>query len=198
MTSKDFFICGSLDEGYVYYSKIKNYIRSITDAQIIGTCYRTPVGFPVVLEEGQDSIPGQLLTLELSTVSEAVLDEFQGYNPQNPLLSLTDKKSVLVTKQGFGTTEAITYFLNPAKKTPAFIHIPGGDWRESLQQNPALTSRLTERQKTYIAKLGGCSGRDIVPIDMALYRELMNLELIVDKGRRLALSKLGQEVCRYL
>jgi hypothetical protein len=33
---------------------------------------------------------------------------------------------------------------------------------------------------------------------MELYRELMKLELVVDKGRRLALSKLGQEVARYL
>lgn len=198
MTSKDFFICGSLDEGYAYYSKIKSYIRSATDAQIIGTCCRTPAGFPVILEEGQDSIPGKLITLELSTVAEAVFDELQGYNPQNLAVSMTHKKSVLVTQQGFETTEAITYFLNPEKKTSAFIHIPGGNWREFLRQNPALPSRLTERQKTYIAKLGGSSGRDIVPIDLALYRELMNLELIVDKGRRLALSKLGQEVCRYL
>jgi hypothetical protein len=61
-----------------------------------------------------------------------------------------------------------------------------------------MTSKLTEKQATYIQRLGRSSGREIVPIDLTLYRELMNLELIVDKGRRLALSKLGQEVFRHL
>lgn len=61
-----------------------------------------------------------------------------------------------------------------------------------------LTESFWERQKSYVQKLGLTLGREIVPIDLPLYRELMNLELIVDKGRRLALSKLGQEVYRYL
>ena len=40
---------------------------------------------------------------------------------------------------------------------------------------------------------------DIIPIDdLTLYRELMKLELIVDKGRRLALSSLGKEVYNHL
>ena len=57
---------------------------------------------------------------------------------------------------------------------------------------------LTDGQRQYILRLGATSGREIVPIDMKLYRELLNLEMIVDKGRRLALSKLGHEVFRYL
>ena len=76
--------------------------------------------------------------------------------------------------------------------------IMGGDWKASLLREPALTEKLTERQRLYVQRLGSTQGREIVPIDLGLYRELMNLELIVDKGRRLALSKLGQEVFRYL
>lgn len=61
-----------------------------------------------------------------------------------------------------------------------------------------LKTDLTEKQKDYILRLGRVSGREIIPIDLPLYRELMNLEIIVDKGRRLALSKLGHEIYRYL
>ena len=61
-----------------------------------------------------------------------------------------------------------------------------------------MISQLSEKQATYVKRLGKSTSREIVPIDLNLYRELMNLELIVDKGRRLALSKLGLEVYRHL
>ncbi len=57
---------------------------------------------------------------------------------------------------------------------------------------------LTEKQRLYIQKLGTTTGRKIVPIDLTLYRELMKLNLIEDKGRRVALTKLGTEVFRQL
>lgn len=198
MTSKDFFIYGSFSEGQIHFGKIENYIHSTCDAHILGSCYRTPIGFPIVFDEGCDQIPGQLIHLEISTVVEAFLDELHGYNPQDLTKSLTHKKSVLVHKNSDESVYAEVYFLNPAKKTKALTPIIGGDWRESLRQNPALPLKLTDRQKTYVTKLGASTGRDIVPIDLVMYRELMNLELIVDKGRRLALSKLGQEVYGYL
>lgn len=68
---------------------------------------------------------------------------------------------------------------------------------ENLEINPKI-DKLSDRQKAYISKLGSCSGREIVPIDIDLYRELMKLEIIVDKGRRLALSKLGHEIFKSL
>lgn len=61
-----------------------------------------------------------------------------------------------------------------------------------------LSEQLTEKQRSYVVKLGKCSGRDIVPIDLNLYRELLKLELVVDKGRRLALTPLGQNVFKSL
>ena len=77
--------------------------------------------------------------------------------------------------------------------------IEGGEWKQSLQKMPPLPEILTEKQKSYVVKLGSAKGRDIVPInDLSLYRELMKLELIVDKGRRLALSSLGKDVYNHL
>lgn len=62
----------------------------------------------------------------------------------------------------------------------------------------ALMHELTPRQTTYVKRLSQVTGREIVPIDLDLYRELLKLGLIVDKGRRLALSKLGKEVAAAL
>ncbi len=93
---------------------------------------------------------------------------------------------------------ADVYYFNPAKLPKTATRIPAGDWAHSLKATPPLTKTLTERQLAYVKRLSQVSGREIVPIDLELYRELMKLELVVDKGRRLALSKLGQEVVRYL
>jgi len=57
---------------------------------------------------------------------------------------------------------------------------------------------LTEKQIAYIKKLGQTKGRNSVPIDLNLYRDLVKLQLVVDKGRRLALSKLGSEIFETL
>ena len=95
--------------------------------------------------------------------------------------------------------QAQVYIFNPKKLSKNAELITGGLWKESLTLNPPLTQQLTEKQKTYVLKLGSAKGRDIVPInDLTLYRELMKLELIVDKGRRLALSSLGKDVYNHL
>jgi hypothetical protein len=89
-------------------------------------------------------------------------------------------------------------FLNPEKVNSDVKYIENGDWQKALTEKPPIPKKLNERQRNYIQKLGKSSGRDTVPLDLALYRELMNLELVIDKGRRIALTKLGQEVYRYL
>ena len=73
-----------------------------------------------------------------------------------------------------------------------------GDLKKSLTDKPALTEHLTEKQRNYLLKLGKSSGRDILPIDLNMYRDLIKLELVVDKGRRLALTSLGQDVFKFL
>lgn len=197
MTEMKFFVYGSLTEGLVHFSKIKDFVLSSQSAQIKGSAYRLKVGYPVVLEEGQDMVSGLVVTLNNNALLIGLLDEFHGLNPLHPEKSLYYRKDV-VANLGDSKEVVYTYFLNPAKLPKNSIHIENGDWILSLQQQPALTEKLSDRQRSYILKLGASSGRDIVPIDLPLYRELMNLELIVDKGRRLALSKLGHEVYRYL
>ncbi|WP_415061298.1 gamma-glutamylcyclotransferase family protein [Bdellovibrio sp.] len=199
MTTARFFVYGSFCEGMVHFSKIQNFMESSIFARVKATAYRLKVGFPAMVKGGSDLVPGQLVELKGSDLLVSLLDEFFGFNRQDPERSLYSREEVDVFPEGASQpVKAWVYFLNPLKMPVNASVIPGGDWKRSLEEQPSLTSRLTEKQVTYIQRLGRSTGREIVPIDLNLYRELMNLELIVDKGRRLALSKLGQEVYKHL
>jgi gamma-glutamylcyclotransferase (GGCT)/AIG2-like uncharacterized protein YtfP len=193
-----FFVYGSMTEGLVHFEKIKEFVVNSRSARARGRAYRLQVGFPVFVDNGMDLVPGALLDLKANSLLINILDEFHGVSFDEPQKSLYFRKQVEVEVDG-QTQTAWSYTLNPAKLPKTATLIDGGDWMSSLKNEPALTEKLTERQRHYICRLGAISGREIVPInDLSLYRELMNLELIVDKGRRLALSKLGHEVHRYL
>lgn len=198
MTTTRFFVYGSLCEGMVHFSKIQSFIVSSVPAQIRATAFRLKVGFPALINSGADVISGHLVELRSSDLLIGLLDEFFGFNQMDPTKSLYHRQETLVSIEGGDIEKAWVYFLNPAKLPANATPIHGGDWAKSLEEQPDLTQKLTDKQKGYISKLGASSGREIVPIDLQLYRELMNLELIVDKGRRLALSKLGHEVYRHL
>lgn len=198
MTATRFFVYGSLCTGMVHFSKIQAFIESSEPAQIRATAYRLKVGFPVLLQQGHDQVPGFFVELKSSDLLVGLLDEFYGFNALNTDKSLYLREQVTVYFDDGRTAQAATYFLNPKKLPVTAKVIPGGDWKKSLDEAPPVTATLTERQKAYVARLGTSTGREIIPIDLKLYRELMNLELIVDKGRRLALSKLGHEVYRHL
>lgn len=197
MSTNSFFLYGSLAEGMCLYHKIKNFVSSCEEATFTGSLYRSKLGYPLLKKEGNDQIVGNLVQLPGSDMVLSLIDELMGFDLQNLEKSLNHREKVLVTTE-MGEKEAYIYFANPAKFPIQAQYIQGGDWKKSIVETPALPMRLTEKQKTYIHKLGQCSGRDIVPIDLSLYRELMNLELVIDKGRRIALTKLGQEVYRHI
>lgn len=199
MTTTRFFVYGSFCEGMVHFSKIQNFVESSVFARVKATAYRLKVGFPALVKSGGDLVPGQLVEMRGSELLIGLLDEFYGFNRMDPEKSLYTREEVDVYPEGSSTSvKAWVYFLSPLKLPVNATVIHGGDWQRALAEQPALTDKLTEKQMAYIQKLGKSSGREIVPIDLTLYRELMNLELIVDKGRRLALSRLGQEVFRHL
>lgn len=199
MTATRFFVYGSMSEGMVHFSKIADFVMSSVPASIKATAYRLKVGFPALLQEERDHVAGHLVELKTSDLLQHLLDEFFGFNKLDPEKSLYSRHKTLVEVEGSSEkTEAWVYFLNPKKLPPTAKLIEGGDWQKSLNEEPLLVNKLTERQTQYIQRLGKSTGREIVPIDLPLYRELMGLELIVDKGRRLALSKLGHEVYRHL
>ncbi len=197
MNNQMLFVYGSMAEGMIHFDKLKDFIISVNPAVVRGKVYRLKVGFPAMVLDGQDYIHGNLVELKVSEMLWHLLDGFYGYNKQEVIKSLYIREAVNVLCNDKLTT-AWVYVLPVEKVPPNAEVIQGGDWKSALKLHPPLNEKLTERQKNYILKLGASSGREIIPIDMVLYRELMSLELIVDKGRRLALSRLGQELYRHL
>lgn len=197
MSTNRIFICSALSEGDSFISKIQNLIVSSRPAFIRASVYRSKVGFPVLFKSGKDAIKGIIISLTSSDMCLHILDEIMGFSPQNWAQSLTHRETITI-ESDMNCEEVFVYFLNPEKLNSDMKYIENGDWERVLNEKPPLPKKLNEKQRNYIQKLGKSSGRDIVPIDLALYRELMNLELVIDKGRRIALTKLGQEVYRYL
>lgn len=191
------FVYGLMAEGMVHFEKIKDFFKSITTGKTKGTMYRLKSGYPVLVQEGQDFIHGNLLELNSSDLLWHLLDEFYGYNSQDPNKSFYRREATEVWMND-DIKVASVYVMGPEKIPATAQLIQGGDWQQMLRQQPPLSEQLTVKQKNYVLKLGSSSSREIVPIDMTLYRELMSLELIVDKGRRLALSSFGQELYRHL
>ncbi len=199
MTTTRFFVYGSFCEGMVHFSKIQNFVESKLFARIRASAYRLKVGFPALVKGGGDLVPGQLLELRGSDLLMTLLDEFYGFCRLDPDKGVYTREEIEVYPEGMSEgIKAWVYFLNPLKMPNTAVRIESGDWIKAIEEKPTLISQLSEKQATYVKRLGKSTSREIVPIDLNLYRELMNLELIVDKGRRLALSKLGLEVYRHL
>lgn len=197
MNELKLFAYGSMSEGMVHFKRIQDFVVSKKLGSTKGALYRLKVGFPVYSLEGADRIQGQVVTLANSEILLALLDQFYGFNQMDPKKSLHLREKIFVDTAD-GVETAWVYCINPDKKPVGIEYIQSGDWQTIIDKRPPMTALISEKQKGYILKLGACSGRDIIPIDLPLYRELMNLELIVDKGRRLALSKLGLELYRHM
>lgn len=198
------FVYGSFSENMVHYDLLSQFVTAKEPAAMEAFAYRLEVGYPVLSLEARGTgeapcwVSGQLLEVQAEAVLFKLLDEFHGWSPVNPEKSLFFKTTRSVRKSDGSELSANCYVINPAKLPKTAQIISGGDWQAALSDGPPFTEQLTDRQRAYVLKLGASTGRDIVPIDLDLYRQLMKLELIVDKGRRLALTKLGKEVYRYL
>lgn len=202
MTTMRFFVIGSWTEGMFHFKKLQPFVISYEPAIIKAAAYRLPIGFPVLVSPGtehNDEILGQLIELRADETLLGLMDTLHGVHPSDSTKGLHTRAQVSVQKMSGSADLADIYFFNPLKLTAKAVRIKDGLWKESLERNPPLLEQLTDRQKIYVRKLGSAKGRDIVPInDLSLYRELIKLELIVDKGRRLALSSLGKEVYNHL
>ncbi|MBX9766659.1 MAG: gamma-glutamylcyclotransferase [Bdellovibrionales bacterium] len=193
------FVCGSLSEGMVHFQKISGFLLDSKPAKAKGTVFRLEVGYPVFSHIGNDIIHGHLFEIKNDDMVQALLDSFHGVHPKNPERSVYFRELLQVENAEGQHEQVIVYSVNLKKLPDSTKRIEGGNWNRDFTENPPMTFQLSDRQKEYIRKLGQSSGRDIVPIkDLELYRQLMGRGLIVDKGRRLALTRLGQDVFRYL
>lgn len=198
MIQTTLFVYGSLCEGMVHFNKIANFITKSEAAKANGSLYSLESGFPVYLQTGSTEIEGYLLTIEAPETLFLLLDQFYGFNAKASEKSLHFKAEIAVKNAEGATVTALAYTLNPAKLPKNATLVADGNWRRLLTEQEPLTNKLSDAQKKYIQQLGNASGRDIIPYKLDLCRDLMNKGLIVDKGRRLALSSLGKEVLRYI
>lgn len=197
------FVYGSLAQGNIHFSKFFNAENtdennSKRNVFIKGCAYRLEVGYSVICTHGAQMVPGDLISVKKSDILLSLLDEFHGFSFKAPEKSLFLRILTDVYLDDGTIEKAYVYSINPLKLPKTAKLIENANWIEDFAQNPPMTDKLKDREKEYIRKLGNSSGRDIVPIQLDLYRGLMNMGIIVDKGRRLALSKFGQEVFRYL
>jgi gamma-glutamylcyclotransferase (GGCT)/AIG2-like uncharacterized protein YtfP len=198
MSKSTLFVYGSMMKGMVHHNKLAAQVKELKPATCEGVLYRLPVGYPVMVD-GQGVVKGELLTLNNFKEIIKILDEFEGYSATTPdkSLNLRVEKPVLV-EGAKKPVSSFVYVLNPDKLPKEAARIDSGDYRATMAVQPPLSTQLSESQKRYILKLGASSGRDIVPINLDIYRDLLNKGLIVDKGRRLALTNLGFDVYKYL
>ena len=192
------FLYGASAEGMIQYSRFSHYVQNLQPAETRGTVYRLKVGYPVLVEGGQDLVRGQVAQLQLSDIALELMDQLNGFHKLNQQDSLFWRKEIMITTQDQGVQRVWAYVLNPARVPKDAMVVRDGDWLTHMKEQPALPETLTEKQRHYILKLGRASSREVIPIEMGMYRELLKLEIIVDKGRRLALSKLGHDVFKYL
>lgn len=203
MTTMRFFVIGSWTEGMLHFQKLKPFIVSYEPATINGNVYRVPAGFPVIVENldlsQADQIVGQLVEINADETLVALMDSFHGVHHSDESKGVHFRRTMQVEKASGDVEQAQVYLYNPKKLNAKSKKIEGAVWHDMMKNEPPMSEQLTDRQRTYVLKLGAAKARDIIPInDLTLYRELMKLELIVDKGRRLALSSLGKEVYKHL
>ena len=193
-----FFAYGSFAKGQFHHSKISQLICGEKKAFVKADVYRLRCGFPALVPSNNgDLVEGVVYDLNAPETFWSIIDELLGVDLSRQEKCFFNRKTVEVQVDNFSYVQSQAYCLNHKKMTSAHKKITGGDWMNDLLKRPPITLSLQARQKQYIHKLSKTKGRDIVPIKLDLYRELMNMELIVDKGRRLALTPLGKETAFF-
>lgn len=197
-TKYSFFLYGVYDTNQVCHSRFKDLIVSQRPAQVRGSIYRLSGGMGLFDPQGESWISGSFVEIAGPESLLSILDALCGFDPNSLKNSIVVRKEVPTYSSTEDTpTLAHVYCVNLERRTSAKL-LAENEVEAFGQQAGGLVDRLTERHKTYIQKLSQAKGREIVPVDMVLYRELMALELIVDKGRRLALSRQGTEISWFL
>ncbi len=198
MVGFNFFIYGVYDEGGACFGRFKNFIRQSQPAMVKGSLYQLQSGFSLVLNQGEGFVRGTLVELDIAENHWPLFDALNGCGFEKMIgKGFVVKDKVRLNGDEMSGLHVDAYCLNPEK----ILMTSGEIQPENLSKNkeaPALVATLTERQKNYIQKLSRTKGREVIPIDLAIARELISKELIIDKGRRLALTNLGSEVSCFL
>lgn len=201
---KTVFVYGSFTKGLIHNTKIEQYIEVREKAYVYGHAYLLNVGYPTLVLDGPklkskpaQKIYGEMLTLCAPDLVHRILDDFHGVSLSVPEKGLYFKSQAMVYTQD-NSLESIIYHLNPKKLCKSSAYIAGGNWQEAFERAPRPQDLLTEGQIEYMKHLSSIKGRQTHRYNLDLCRQLMKLEMVVDKGRRFSLTRLGKDVLRYL
>lgn len=190
------FIYGSLCEGMIHHGILRDSIVSCEPAKIKGSVYRLDVGYPVYLTDGDDCVKGYVVSLRPSEILASILDEFHGVNLRQPNRSIYERETAQALV-GQSQLEVEVYALRAKKLPKNAVLIEEGNWEIDFQSQEPLSSRFDEDEITYIDKIGKTTGREVIPYT-AMTRQLEKKGIVIDKGRRPALTPYGKEVFKYL
>lgn len=198
MSGLNFFLYGVYDEGGACFGRFKNFVKQSRPAMARGSLFRLQSGFSLIFNQGERLVRGTVVELDIPETQWSLFDALNGCGLEKTTgkgFVLRDK--VQLNSEEFGGMAVDAYCLNPEKKLMTLGELSLEE-QANLLEVPHLVASLTDRQRGYIQKLSKTKGREVVPIDLAIARELISKELIVDKGRRLALTNLGSEVSCFL
>ena len=190
------FLYGSFSEGEIHYGRVDQLVQTRRPGFVKGRTYRLPCGYPVLdVEEKESLISGTVVEIDAPESFFPILDAFFIFAGNK---SLFRRVAVEALVENYSKVEVQAYVLNNGVSHYPLRKIEDGQWEKDMKTAPLLQEKLSQRQKDYLIKLSTLKGREILPVRLELYRELMTLGLIVDKGRRLALTPLGREVSLFL
>jgi len=193
-----FFTYGAFSKGQVHYSKFSKMIVGRKKAFVKANAYRLHCGYPILdTSKTEELIAGTLVELEAPESFWSVLDGLLGVDQLEAEKGFLKRCSILTMIDSFTSIKAQTYCINPKKLTKAHKKINRYQWPHEINKELKILTKLNDRHRQFLSRLSKVRGRDIVPIELDIYRELLSMDIIVDRGRRLALTPLGKEVCLF-
>ena len=129
-TREHLFVYGTLMPGHPAHELLAAYVLEARPAWTAGRLYLLPAGYPGLVDSPEGEAHGQVLILRAPAPWPA-LDEYEGYDVDDPLRSLYVRKVRPVHGAG-DVTEAHCYVM-PAESEPGIIAagaevLPGGRW----------------------------------------------------------------------
>jgi gamma-glutamylcyclotransferase (GGCT)/AIG2-like uncharacterized protein YtfP len=115
VTRRALFVYGTLKAGASNHVRVASSQR-IVEARVRGRLYDSGKGWPVLIFGGETFVHGQVLFFDDLTPLLPALDEYEGFDPQQPERSLFVRTLRPVTLDGGEDIDAWVYEMPPARE----------------------------------------------------------------------------------
>ena len=118
----------------VKHVKLVPYIKTWARAEMTGKLYQLPTGLPLVVEDGDGKVFGEVMSFEDMDKVMEIIDGQEGYRPEAPQGSRLVREVREVTVTSTGEKLQAMVYLCPKEKFNAkemyAVLAHGGDWRK--------------------------------------------------------------------